>query len=351
MDKILFVKLGSLGDVLLTTPAASLLKKNIPDLKIDFLTSSTCSKVLENNPSINEIIKVEPLQSSGNIFVEICKATKLCILLLKHRKTYKGVFLFHRSIILNLLFRIMLGDIIYSYSSNAVNDFLLKKKIAFNLRLHRIIRSLELVQLFYPALKWKDEDLRLLFVPREEGDLQLPFSPYVAIAPGGGKNIWSEMPSRRWPVEYFAELANRIINELNLEVVIIGGKDDLVYADKIVELVKSERLLNRVGKYDINETANILKKAKLFVGNDSFPLFLASAVGSSTIGLFGPTNGALINPLGSNHTAIQSTADCSSCYNPMDGVSGLAYQCKKQKCMSEISVDAVYTKAKELLLR
>ena len=170
----------------------------------------------------------------------------------------------------------------------------------------------------------------------------------MVIAPGGGNNLWSQMETRKWPIENYAELTGRIIVELKTTVVMLGDKNDLQYAKQIASAVNSERFISLTGKTSINQSALILKRAKLFIGNDSFPLFLASAVDIPTIGLFGPTNAELINPFLDKHIAVQSTLDCSPCYNPVDGVKGCAYVCEQGKCMMAISVDSVFGKVKDI---
>jgi heptosyltransferase-2 len=87
-----------------------------------------------------------------------------------------------------------------------------------------------------------------------------------------------------------------------------------------------------------------LKASLCYIGNDSFLLHFASTTGIKTIGLFGPTSGELLSPLGKNNFYIQSKMECSPCYDANDSNNSVAYHCKKGvNCMKEISVKEVYS--------
>ncbi|HLG29337.1 MAG TPA: glycosyltransferase family 9 protein, partial [Candidatus Brocadiales bacterium] len=126
------------------------------------------------------------------------------------------------------------------------------------------------------------------------------------------------------------------------------SKTDTGTADKILKETKA-KVLNLTGKTSLIETMAILKMSHLYIGNDSGPLFIAAAVGTPTLAIFGPTDASVINPPGRLNVAAQSPADCSPCYNPLEGLEGRAYKCNSYKCMAEISMEKVFQAASELL--
>ena len=148
-----------------------------------------------------------------------------------------------------------------------------------------------------------------------------------------------EMNSQSYP--------NLLIKRLSLkyQIILVGGENDKKICEK---LDLNEVSLDLCGKTTIAELANYLKYATFFIGHDSFPYFLSCAVGTKSLGLFGPTNPLLIVPQMKNAFYLQGSS-CISCYNPIDSIKGKAYSCSNNVCMQEISVEDVLNKVKKLL--
>jgi heptosyltransferase-2 len=340
-DRVLLVKLGSLGDVLLTTPLIFILKSNFPNIQVDYLTSHSCAPLLKNNLSVSKILEVEEISTSRNIFNEAFKTLKLFFLLLKCN--YEMVFVLHRSVLLDFILRVVAGNNIYSFYTGPWFKYLLKNYVRFDLAKHRILRNLDLVKVAFPDIQYSDEDLLLKFNFNIDGDnFSLQPNSYVVIAPGGGKNVWAEMPNRRWPLNKYIELARRINETLKLKIVFIGGRGEEFIIPEELGNDSSGNFMNLIGQTSLSQLATLMKNAALFIGNDSFPLFLAAAVGTKTVGIYGPTDSNLINPFGENYLAIQSKVKCSPCYNPTEGLKGKAYVCQKNECLQDISVVEVF---------
>ncbi len=153
----------------------------------------------------------------------------------------------------------------------------------------------------------------------------------VVIHPGGF------YPSQRWPVEHFMELAKKIKAKTGLRVALIGGQSDLDIL---------ERLRRHFPKflYLVNEpplkVAAIMKKARLFIGNNSGPLHLACALGVPTISFLGPTNPWLFYPQGEKNFVFVKDLPCIGC--------GKA-KCRRHLCMDLISPEEVWRKVREFL--
>jgi heptosyltransferase-2 len=102
---------------------------------------------------------------------------------------------------------------------------------------------------------------------------------FVALAPG---SVWA---TKRWP--YYAELAARIGH--HQPVVVIGGKDDQAHAEAIAAVVPADRFVSAVGRLSLLASAELIGRARALVSNDSSPTHMASAMGTPTITIFGPT--------------------------------------------------------------
>ena len=192
----------------------------------------------------------------------------------------------------------------------------------------------------YEPLKRKDHSL-VYIQDFQKPDISVP---YIVIAPGGGDNVWSSMPNRRWNIQNY----NVLIKELakKYKILLVGGKKD----ELICNQIKNNEIINLCGKLSIKELANYLKYCELLVGHDSFPYFLSCAIGAKSLGLFGPTNPKLIVPEMDNSFYIQGL-ECFNCYNPIDGINGKAYLCKDNVCMKSISVGSVKEKIEKILNR
>jgi len=110
---------------------------------------------------------------------------------------------------------------------------------------------------------------------RARGDL-------ICMAPG------SRWPMKRWAVENYAELARRIAFELDYHVVLLGDARDAGQTAQIARGLAG-RVSDLAGKTGILETAAVIERSVLFIGNDSGLTHLAEAVGVPAIALFGPT--------------------------------------------------------------
>jgi len=104
----------------------------------------------------------------------------------------------------------------------------------------------------------------------------------VCMAPG------SRWPMKRWAAENYAELARRIAFELDYHVVLLGDAGDAAETARIARGI-SDRVTDLAGRTGILETAAVIERSVLFIGNDSGLMHLAEAVGVPVIALFGPT--------------------------------------------------------------
>ena len=103
-----------------------------------------------------------------------------------------------------------------------------------------------------------------------------------AIAPGGAKNAGQDMPSRRWPVQRFAEL----IQKLPEQVILLGSKEDKAITDAFA----ASSCTNLAGRLSLLETAALLRKCKGLITNDAGLMHVAAAVGCPVVAIFGPTD-------------------------------------------------------------
>jgi ADP-heptose:LPS heptosyltransferase len=171
----------------------------------------------------------------------------------------------------------------------------------------------------------------------------------VAIHPGGGGARWADRDARRWPPERFRELIRCLLREGGLIPVIVGGSEEVEYSQKLLDRLTSKervQVVNMTGKCTLEELGACLMHAALFVGNDSGPLHLAAAVGTPTIGIYGPQNPAVHRPLRDDHIPLWNPPSCAPCYDP-----DISPRCvDPPPCMMNISADDVLQAVKKLLM-
>jgi len=162
-----------------------------------------------------------------------------------------------------------------------------------------------------------------------------PGSKLVALCPG---SINSR--AKRWPVERYAVLADRLMDELGAEVLLIGSA-----AEAEVSAAVRSRMMNQpvmlAGETKLDELVAILSLVDLLITNDTGPAHIAAALGRPTLVIFGPTNPLTTRPFSPFAEVLRNPPDCAPCMLrdcPID-----------HRCMTAITVDEVFDRGRRLL--
>ena len=127
----------------------------------------------------------------------------------------------------------------------------------------------------------------------------------VAIAPGAG---FADTPVPGWSAERFAHLANRLSSRHGAGVVLIGDARDRAAAEAMRMDLAAETV-DLCGELDLATTAAVIARCDLLIAADGPLLHLAAAVGTASVGLFGPTSGRRRAPAGAEHRVVQAISD------------------------------------------
>ncbi len=134
----------------------------------------------------------------------------------------------------------------------------------------------------------------------------------VALAPGNGFADPLPAVSPRamtWEPERHAHLCNQLAHRHGAGIVVLGTVEDRPLVDAMLLDVESE-VLDLCGELGgLEEVAAVLERCDLFISGDSPLLHLAAAVGTPSVGLFGPTEGRLRAPYGAEHRVIQAVPE------------------------------------------
>ncbi len=138
---------------------------------------------------------------------------------------------------------------------------------------------------------------------------------------------------KRWPKERFMALGRAITERLRYKVVITAAAVDVPLATEVAQGIPGVVLL--AGKTEMAQALAVFKRAAVVVSSDSGPLHLANSVGTSVVGLFGPTRSEVTGPRGmGKHLICFHDVGCNQapCYH---------LNCPNNVCMQAIGVDDV----------
>ena len=140
-------------------------------------------------------------------------------------------------------------------------------------------------------------------------------------------------PTKRWPVESFRALAERLTRDLGCQVLLIGssGEGDLAREFDL----NSEKVINGIGETSLGELVALIKQLSVLVTGDTAPLHIAAALGIPTVALFGPTDPRRHVAEGNGTIVLSRRLPCQPCY------SGSCKYSEHLACLKRIGVDEV----------
>ncbi|MEK7775694.1 MAG: lipopolysaccharide heptosyltransferase II [Candidatus Zixiibacteriota bacterium] len=204
-----------------------------------------------------------------------------------------------------------------------------RSELYFNLLLRVSGKSLTYYQ---PCLMVNDRDIENAFerLPETKG---LVANNFVAVS------FRARADSRRWGAENYTALCRRIASEYGYPVVLLGGKDDMREGDQIASGVGDGKAINMSGKTTVRQTAALMSRAKLVVGDDSGPIHLAAAVGTMVITINGAGDPKETEPATSRKRMIVlSHHPCVPCVRNACPLKGNEYL----RCIRDVTVDMLF---------
>jgi ADP-heptose:LPS heptosyltransferase len=152
--------------------------------------------------------------------------------------------------------------------------------------------------------------------------------------------------ARRWPTEYFLELAKGLLEDPSLLIVLTGTPAEKDYAEKVRAAMASDRVVNLAGKTTLPELIDLYNQCSLLVTNDSGPAHFASLTRLPVLVLFGPETPDIYGPLGPKVQVITRRLACSPCvsvYNQKRSV------CTDNVCLTSITPAEILERSRAIL--
>jgi ADP-heptose:LPS heptosyltransferase len=152
-------------------------------------------------------------------------------------------------------------------------------------------------------------------------------------------NASDMIPLRRWPLDNYIFLAQRLLKNQKYVVLITGTQVEYDQAEHMRQQVNSPRCINFAGRTSFKELLALYTVSDVLVTNDSGPVHFSSMTGIRSVALFGPETPALYGPLGRNCKVLYAGYTCSPCVSAFNHRKS---PCSDNRCLQAITVDAVY---------
>jgi len=265
--KILVIRFSSIGDVVLTTPIIRCLKEQLEgDVEIHYLIKEQYQSIVKNNPNV---FKVHTIQKSTNEIVDTLKKEQFDYVVDLHKN------LRSKRVVKNL------KALSFSFDKVNFQKFLLTTfKINKLPKIHIVDRYFGAVK----ALGIKNDNKGLdYFIPSND-DVSMNTLPtshqkkYIAFA------IGAQHFTKRLPTHKIISICKKI----NQPIILLGGKEDEITATEIKKEV-GELVFNACGKYNLNQSASLVKQANTLITHDTGLMHIAAALNVQTISVWGNT--------------------------------------------------------------
>jgi heptosyltransferase-2 len=325
VNKLLIVRLSSLGDILLTTPLIRTIKKKYPAIEIDFVVRKEYNDLLLLNPHLRNILVYKNYEDKLKII-----KNKIC------ENNYDLIIDLQNNLRSWMLLKCY-GNSAIGFKKNNINKFLL---VHFNINK---LKNAKQIPVRYAStlenFQLDDKGLEL-FTDKTKSAVLDGVDNLIGICPG------SKHFTKMWPEEYFIQLG-KILNENGFKIVLFGGKDDIKVCERISSKISSA--INLCNDNNILQTATDMKCCKVIYCNDSGLMHTATAVNVPVIAFFGSTVKEFgFTPYNSKNLILENNS--LSC-RPCTHIGRDSCPEKHFKCMKKITPQLAFKKLGLLLNR
>jgi heptosyltransferase-2 len=353
---VLVVRLDEIGDVVLSSPFLRELRRGLPTAEIDLVVKRDNVDLVANCPYVDRVfgIAVSKHTYFGRLFRQ-WSAVAAATGPLRGRRydlalvpRWDSDYFYNAAAVAYLAgARWRMGQR-ERMAAHRQSDSLYTTLVDNPSVQHEVERNLDLLRAL--GINPTSSRLECWITEREEARVSALLgqngiaanSSILAIAPSASH------ARKRWPKDNFAKLLEWAETELAANILLVGGPADTALAESISRNARRP-VLNLAGRTSLIESAAVLKRARLFVGNDSGPLHLAAACGVPTVGIW-------CHPItGSPHHSQSPTrfgpwANSNQVVQPARGISPCTISCEAEDshCIQNVSVMKVMQVVKRL---
>ncbi|MFO8090291.1 MAG: glycosyltransferase family 9 protein [Desulfatiglandaceae bacterium] len=343
-QSILIIKLSAIGDVVHSLPVLEVLRNAYPDARIDWVVEETAADIIDGHPAVDGVI-VSPRKSlsraaaAGNVPGCLRDAARFISRLRS----------IHYDLVIDLQGLLKSGILVglargrrkvgMNDSREGAGFFLSEPAFPVERDIHAIDRYLSVAAGLGCDVSTWDGALPVTKSDREKAGRLLDAAGigdqrFIAVNPV------AKWETKLWIPGRFSRLCDRIVQEMECNVVLTGGGSDAAYIEGIVSNM-SMPAVNLVGRTGLRELACIYERAAVLVTTDTGPMHIAAAMKCPVVALFGPTSPVRTGPYGTGHKVASSGAPCSPCFKK---------KCHDPHCMSGIGVNDIFESVSSLLI-
>ena len=362
IHRVIFLQISEMGSAVSAYPSVRYVKERFSEVQIYYVIFEKLQEIIDLLGIIDKknILTIR----EDNIFNFVVDTLSLIIKLRKLKiDAVIDLELFSRfSSLLSYLSgaRVIVGFNKFKMEGLYRGDFQ-THKVVYNCYQHisynylSLVSSLELEPGEIPLLKKQIDqyNIKIPLITSTDKDKKRILNRLKAINPNidinkkiiiVNPNASQLLPLRKWPLNYYTDLVKKILNELDVTVVITGLKSEKADAEAILRAVNNPRCVDFTGKTNLRELIDLFNISKILISNDSGPPNFASLTKLNIFVFFGPETPVLYRPLGSNVKVFYSNFACSPCVSAFNHRQS---PCKDNKCLQAISPADVFIAVKK----
>jgi len=342
--RLLIVRLGSMGDIIHTLPAATALRLALPGASIGWVVEERWAELLCTLPEPRSGLRSPRRPLVDRVHTVNTKTWRNSLLSMQtweqiaaglsqlRAQRYEVAVDFQGALRSALLARWSGAPVIYGVSQpreNVASMFCTRQMIARGS--HVVEQNLSLAEavarrpLEMPKVEFPHDDS----VDKQFEDRLRPYRGFALLNPGAG---WG---AKQWPAERYGFVARRLAEDGVKSLINFGpGEESLMQAVESSSEGTAEGIAS-----SLTELIALTRRARIFIGGDTGPMHLAAALGVPVVAIFGPTNPARNGPFGTRSIVLRSPASPTTHSRHAQPDSG----------MLEISSEEVVASARKLL--
>ncbi|HWB52376.1 MAG TPA: glycosyltransferase family 9 protein [Stellaceae bacterium] len=352
IKKILVVKLDHLGDCIMAFPAIRRLREHFPESRITVLTSQATRSVWAMEPAVTTTIAFDFFHARsalGELQLTdedwrglrdrlVPENFDLAIDLRRHLETRQALRYTGALYVAGIDYRGRFPWLDVAIEWTGDPAFTHKRQHAVD----------DLINLVDAVAAACEPDRRLIATATPSPSAALADwlaatggRPFVCIHPAAGNAM------KQWPVASFAAVADRLVDEHAVRIVLIGGPGEEAIGEELLRAMRHDAAaVSLIGRFPLSDLPALVTRCVLFVGNDSGPKHIAAGLGVPTVAVqSGSVDVYEWGPVGPHSVAVVRDVTCAPCYLPK------AEDCRRGlACLRRLTPDAVYAACEKLLL-
>ncbi|WP_447968234.1 glycosyltransferase family 9 protein [Nitrospira sp. M1] len=304
--RLLLLAIRAIGDVVLMTPIIRQLRMAYPNMYLAALADGASANILQNNPHLDRVFVIDRRATKRLSKFSQFRQWRQLIAEIREGQfdTVVDVFSGPRSAMLGWLsgasrrygedYRKRLRGFLYSHSIHVSRDHrhLIEQKLAL---IHPLVGNVDAQEAPLELFLTSDETQRALGLL---GVNMMDSQRLVGLVPGAGS------PWRIWPSDRFVQLADFLVEQYHVRIVLVGGPDDRAVCQRIAKMLRVPPL-NLAGQTSLRELIAVLAELDLVISNVTGPMHIASALTKPhVIGLYGVADTVQYAPWGSRATML-----------------------------------------------